>query len=88
MGVGTGTHEADDFVEDYREAFQRVYGQEPRIYYMGNRWYQVNGKPLHHTVLVVETERLHDLANMRYAQERKRSVIGRIVKRLRGETRV
>lgn len=84
MGIGTGSHPADGYVENYRDAFQRVYEQEPRIYYMGNQWYQVNGKPLHHTVLVVEIDRLNDLANMRHAQAHKRSMISRIIKRLRG----
>ena len=82
--MSVGTQSADEFVAEYSEAFWRVYNQEARIYYMGNQWYQVNGKPLHHTVLVQEIARLNDLANMRHAEAKKKSMVGKLIKRLRG----
>jgi len=82
--MSVGTQSADDFVTEYTNAFWRVYTQEPRIYYMGNQWYQVNGNPLHHSILVQEIARLNDLANMRHAEAHKKSMVGRLIKRLRG----
>jgi hypothetical protein len=47
-----------------------VYGQEPRTNYIGNQWYQVNGQPVHYTILIQETQRLRDLAELQTATRR------------------
>lgn len=68
--MSVGTLPTDEIIEGYGKIFTSVYGQEPRINFLGNQWYQVNGEPVHRTVMLREIERLHDLwTHMRETQE-------------------
>lgn len=80
----------DEVITDYTAAFFAVYGQEPRIHFVGNQWYQVNGHPVHRTVLEGEIHRLRDLAHLQETTQQhirttaKRSAIQRLISKLRG----
>lgn len=66
--MSAGTHPADQTIVEYFEAFRLVYGHDPRAHYLGNQWYQVNGQPVHQSILVRETRRLLDLAQIQRAR--------------------
>lgn len=81
--MSTATHPADEYMDSYRVAFEQVYGREPVVRYMGNQWYQVNGEMVHHTIIVSEISRLHDLALLQRRRTQQQSVIARLIKKLR-----
>ena len=42
--MGTGTHPAEQYIDEYSVVYHDVYGQSPKVHYIGNQWYQVNGE--------------------------------------------
>lgn len=83
MGASTGTHPADRYIDEYNTAYHDVYGQSPKVYYVGNQWYQVNGEMIHHTMIVSEIKRLKDLAFIQQRYARQQSMLSRLIKKLR-----
>jgi hypothetical protein len=87
--MSTGTLPTDQVLFDYFHAHRLMYGQEPRIHYLGNQWYQLNGEPVHRTVLIREIDRLRGLYEIQQPAPRgraasyPRSVIQRIINKLR-----
>ncbi len=81
--MSTGTHPADRFITEYQTAFNEVYGQTPRVFYLGNQWYQVNGETTHHTIFVSEITRLRDLAKLQQRHSKNRTLISRLINKLR-----
>jgi hypothetical protein len=71
-------------VDGFSQAYQQVYKKCPTVRYMGNAWYQVNGELLHRAFMLQETARLHDLARQQRAHTADRSVISRLIAKLRG----
>jgi hypothetical protein len=83
MGVSTGTHPADRYIDEYTTAYHNVYGQSPKVYYIGNQWYHVNGEMIHHTMIVSEITRLRELASIQQRYARQQSMLSRLIKKLR-----
>lgn len=87
--MSVGTLPTDHIIEAYTEAHSRVYGQLPRIHFLGNAWYEVNGHPVHGTLLETEIRRLRDLADLQDETQQarstaKRSALQRLISKLRG----
>jgi hypothetical protein len=74
-----------DIVADYGYAYRLVYDRAPAVRYVGNQWYAINGQTVHRSVVLSETERLHDLARKRVRARSKtdKGVISRIIAKLR-----
>lgn len=70
-------------VEDYRKAYARVNRREPQCRYIGNHWYNVNGETVHRAELMGEIARLRDLAQRTTLMTTDRSIISRLISRLR-----
>jgi hypothetical protein len=70
-------------VEDYRQAYKRVNKREPQCRYIGNHWYNVNGETVHRAELMNEIARLRDLAQRATLMHTDRSMISRLIARLR-----
>jgi hypothetical protein len=70
-------------VEDYRQAYTRVHNREPQCRYMGNHWYHVNGETVHRAMLTDEILRLRGLAQQSSVSKTDKSVIQRLIARLR-----
>lgn len=70
-------------VEHYRKAYLVVNGREPQVRYMGNHWFSVNGETVHRATLMEEIERLRDLAQRRGVQSANKSVIQKLISRLK-----
>jgi hypothetical protein len=88
--MSIGTLPTDEIMQDYLDAFWAVYGQEARILFLGNQWYQVNGQPVHRTVIQGEIERLRDLAELQrmnnnrpQLQKTQKSAVQRLISKLR-----
>jgi len=60
---------AAHIVEDYWRAYHLVYGQEPRVRYMGNQWYSVNGQMVHRSFVLSETLRLTGMARQKHRSQ-------------------
>lgn len=70
-------------VENYRRAYLAVNGREPRVRYMGNHWYSVNGETVHRSTLMEEIERLCSLARARSVESANKGVIHKLIARLK-----
>lgn len=71
-------------VEGYWHVYKLVYGQHPKVRYVGNQWYEVNNELVHRTDLMTETARLHILAREKQRQRTDKSMVSRLIARLRG----
>ncbi len=70
-------------VENYRIAYVSANGREPAVRYMGNHWYYVNGETVHRLTLMQEIERLRDMPPKRQFRRTDRSLVQRLIDRLR-----
>lgn len=70
-------------VEDYRAAYVSANGREPAVRYMGNHWYYVNGETVHRMTLMGEIERLRAMPAKRPFRGADRSLVQRLIDRLR-----
>lgn len=71
-------------VENYRQVYSRVHNREPLCRYIGNHWYSVNGETVHRATLMEEIARLRGLAQKPNLMSTDKSVIQRLIARLRG----
>jgi hypothetical protein len=70
-------------VENYRKAYLVLNGCEPSVRYMGNQWYSVNGETVHRSTIMEEIQRLRSLAQTRSLQTANKSVIQKLIARLK-----
>jgi hypothetical protein len=70
-------------VENYRIAYTSAHGREPAVRYMGNHWYYVNGETVHRLTLMDEIERLRAMPPKRQFKHTDRSLVQRLIDRLR-----
>jgi hypothetical protein len=77
------TSSAVHIVEDYGRAYQLAYGQKPRVRYMGNQWFNINGQMVHRSFLESETTRLTGMARARHRSHTDKNVVSRIIAKLR-----
>jgi hypothetical protein len=71
-------------VEGYRQAYRRIHDREPQCRYIGNHWYNVNGETVHRATLMDEIARLRGLARRPYVINADKSVVQRLIAKLRG----
>jgi hypothetical protein len=70
-------------MEKYRRAYKLVHGREPRVAHVFAEWYQVNGEMVHRVTLFGEITRLRDLAKRQRINNTDRSIIQRLIAKLR-----
>jgi len=70
-------------IESYSHAFNAVNGRSPRVRYMGNHWFVVNGETVHRVTLMEEIARLRDLAQRQTLHRADKGVIKRLIARLK-----
>ncbi len=68
----------------YERAFREVHGRDPQIRHVGGQWYYINGETVHRFALLNEITRLRDLAQQQRRTQADRSVIQRLIAKLRG----
>lgn len=79
-------------LEGYSDLYQKIYSHAPQVDYMGNSWYRINGELVHRSVLLSEMDRLRDIREVvfqpakpiPYSAETKKTVIQRLIAKLRG----
>ena len=71
-------------VEGYRKAYARIHSREPQCRYIGNHWYNVNGETVHRATLTDEIARLRNLDQRDNSGRPDRTIIQRLIDRLRG----
>jgi hypothetical protein len=71
-------------VDAYRRAFKSAYGKEPAARYAGNYWYFINNEAVHHATLIQEIARLRDMSQKQTLLNADKSVIHKLISRLRG----
>jgi uncharacterized protein YdaU (DUF1376 family) len=71
-------------MDSYRRAFHLVHKREAHIAHMFDDWYQVNGETVHRLTLFREITRLRELAQKQRFGTADRSVIQRLINKLRG----
>ena len=71
-------------VEGYRKAYARIHRRDPQCRYLGNHWYSVNGETVHRATLTGEITRLRSMEQRAGGGSGDRSVIQRLIDKLRG----
>lgn len=82
-GVDSTGIQAEQIASDYIHAFKLVHRQEPRVRYLSNQWFQVNGETVHRLTLIRETERLRDIAQAQRLQATDKGMLQRLIAKLR-----
>jgi hypothetical protein len=70
-------------VEQFTRAYDSAYNCKPSIRYMGNHWYSVNGETVHRVTIMQEIAHLRDLSSRRQLINTEKSLIHRIIDRLK-----
>lgn len=74
---------SDELSEAYLDLYAQVHGQHPSLQYTGNHWYIVNGETIHGSMIERELEHMREQLR-RQAQRSRRSMIQRLIGKLRG----
>lgn len=75
---------AEQILEDYARTFKLVHGQYPRVGYLSNQWFRVNGETVHRLTLMNEIERLRHLAQRKHIHSTDKGLVNRLISKLRG----
>jgi hypothetical protein len=70
-------------MDSYKRAYLKVHGREPMARYMGNHWYYINGETVHRLTLMNEISRLHEMQQAPPPIKTDKSVIQKLIARLR-----
>jgi hypothetical protein len=71
-------------VESFFRAYKLVHNREAHVTHISGDWYRVNGEIVHRITLLGEISRLHHLAQRQRLINADRSVVQRLIARLRG----
>jgi hypothetical protein len=74
----------EQITDYYRRAYRMVYNREPQVEHAFAEWYQANGEIVHRITLFAEITRLRDQAQKERLKQADRSVIQRLIARLKG----
>ncbi len=83
MGDKDATLTPQIIAESYERIYLEVNGVPPTIRHVGGPWYYVNGETVHRFALMTEITRLQELAEVQRRARADRSVIQRLISRLR-----
>lgn len=81
--VSDPTVKPKQVIESYQRAYQTIHHREPQVRHLFDDWYQVNGETVHRLALFGEITRLRDLAQKHRLAAADKSVIQRLIARLR-----
>ena len=70
-------------IETYTRDYRVINGRDPRVRYMGNHWFVVNGETVHRATLMEEIVRLRDMSQRQTLNHADKSVIKRLIARLK-----
>jgi hypothetical protein len=71
-------------IESYQRAYRHVHGRSPVVRHQFGEWYYVNGEIVPRSTLLVEITRLRSLAQKQRLQATDKSLVNRLIARLRG----
>ncbi len=83
MGDKDATLTPQIIAESYERIYREVNGVPPTIRHVGGQWYYVNGETVHRSALIMEITRLQEMAEIQRRTRTDRSVIQRLISRLR-----
>ena len=69
--------------ESYERIYLEVNGVPATIRHVGGQWYYVNGETVHRFTLITEISRLQEVAEHQRRERADRSMIHRLIARLR-----
>ncbi len=81
--VSDATVKPKQVLDAYRRAYQMVHHREPHVVHLFDDWYQVNGETVHRLALFGEITRLRELSQKHRVSTTDKSVIQRLIARLR-----
>lgn len=81
--VKDATVKPQQVMDAYCRAFKMVHHREAHITHLFDDWYQVNGETVHRLTLFREITRLRELAQKHKINTADRSVVQRLIARLR-----
>ena len=71
-------------VDSYQRAYKQVYGRTLQVRHQFGEWYYINGETVHRLTLLQEIARLRGIAQKQRLQNTDRSLVQRLITRLRG----
>lgn len=73
-----------EIIASFKFAYQKVNNCDPIIVYRGNHWYIVNGEAVHRAMVLREIARLRSMAQRQTLRNTDRSILTRLIAKLRG----
>jgi hypothetical protein len=73
-----------EILDHYQRAYRQVHGHEAQVIHMFAEWYQINGEMVHRLTLFGEISRLRGLAQQQRLAKTDKSIVQRLIARLRG----
>jgi hypothetical protein len=80
----SSTLSPNTIMEHYCRAYKMVHGNQPHITHISAEWYEVNGETVHRITLFGEITRLRGLAQQQRLAKTDKSLVQRLIARLRG----
>jgi hypothetical protein len=71
-------------IESYQRAYRYVHGHSPAVRHQFGEWYHVNGEIVPRSTLLAEITRLRSIAQKQRLQAADKSLVNRLIARLRG----
>ncbi len=71
-------------VESYQRAYKHVHGRTPQVHHQFGEWYQVGSEIVPRSTLLAEVARLRSIAQKQRLQSTDKSLVNRLIARLRG----
>jgi hypothetical protein len=71
-------------VDSYQRAYKQVHGRTLQVRHQFGEWYYINGETVHRLTLLQEITRLRSIAHKQRLQNTDRSLVQKLITRLRG----
>ncbi len=83
MTTDSNTRSPDEIIAYYGYAYKNVYGREPRMRYLGNHWFRVDGEMVHYRTMVEQIDQLRALAKRKNLNNGNKGMVRRLIDKLR-----
>jgi hypothetical protein len=83
MTTNSSTRSPEEVIAYYVYAYKNVYGREPKMRYLGNQWFRVDGEMVHYRTMVEQIDQLRALAKRKNLNTSSKGMVRRLIDKLR-----
>jgi hypothetical protein len=84
MNQSEATLSPEMIIQSFQHAYKQVHGRTPHVIHQFGEWYQVNGEIVPRSTLLAEAVRLGSFAHKKRLQATDKSLVNRLIAKLRG----